>query len=157
MAEEYSGINLKVMFKGADISGQGRKITVTENAPIPPDIDVSHKGDSEVQVVEGLAGARTTDASIETVDIYDAITALGSVALNTKDTLVVYPYGKTHTYPVLTLQNFTSPGSNCSATWVKSSAIAMHGPQLGDQKSSTTAPPSSDITASISSSVTRSR
>jgi len=104
-SEEYSGINLKVMFKGADISGQGRKITVTENAPIPPDIDVSHKGDSEVQVVEGLAGARTTDAAIETVDIYDAITALGSVALNTKDTLVVYPYGMTHTYPMLTLQN----------------------------------------------------
>ena len=105
MAEEYSGINLMVEFKGADVSGQGRKITVTENAPIPPDIDTSHKGDTEVQVVEGLAGARTTDASIETVDIYDAITALGSVALNTKDTLVVYPFGQTHTYPVLTLQN----------------------------------------------------
>jgi hypothetical protein len=105
MAEEYSGINLMVEFKGADISGQGRKVTVTENAPIPPDIDVSHKGCTEQDVVEGLAGAQTTDATIETVDIYDAITALGSVAINTKDTLVIYPYGKTHTYPMLTLQN----------------------------------------------------
>ena len=105
MAEEYSGINLMVEFAGTDISGTGRKITVTENAPVPPEIDTSHKGDTEQQTIEGLAGAQSVDAAFEMIDIYDAITALGSVALNTKNTLVVYPYGKTNTYPMLTLQN----------------------------------------------------
>lgn len=105
MAEEYSGINLKVMFGAADISGTGRKVTVTENAPIPPDIDVSHKEDTEQQTVEGLPGAQSTDVAFEMIDIYDALTALGTAAINTKDTLIIYPFGMSNTYPMLTLQN----------------------------------------------------
>lgn len=105
MAEHYSGKDLLVEFAGTDISAYARSIEVTETAPIPDDIDVTHKGDTEKQVIEDIAGAQTCDASFTALDIYDALHAFGTVALNTKDTLVVYPKGQTHTYPELTLQN----------------------------------------------------
>jgi hypothetical protein len=39
------------------------------------------------------------------LDIFDSMTAYGTVPLNTKDTLNIYPAGVTHTYPQLTLNN----------------------------------------------------
>ena len=39
------------------------------------------------------------------LDIYDALTEYGTMAINAKDTLTIYPNGVTHTYPMHTLNN----------------------------------------------------
>lgn len=105
MAEHYDGRDLVAEFGGVDISAYGRSFEITESAEEPEEIDVTHKGDTERQTIEGFPGSQSTDVSYTMIDIYDALTAFGTMAINTKDTLVLYPKGKTNTYPMLTLQN----------------------------------------------------
>ena len=109
MAEHYSGTNMVVEF-GVDsdlFAAYGRTLEISESAGAPETIDTTHKGDTERQTIAGFPGARSTTVTLTGLDIYDSITAFGSVALNTKDTLVIYPAGETHSYPSLTLQNAT--------------------------------------------------
>lgn len=105
MAVKYSGVDMLVHFGGTDISAYARSIEINETADAPEDIDVTVKGDTARQILEGLPGAVKTTASLTALDIYDALHAFGTVALNTKSTLQVWPKGQTHTYPELTLQN----------------------------------------------------
>ena len=106
MAEHYSGKDLITEFGSVDISTYAREVTINESADAPDSIDTTHKGDTVKTDLEGLPGAIITEASVGgVVDIYDSMHAFGTMALNTKDTLIVYPNGKTHTYPMLTLNN----------------------------------------------------
>ena len=119
MAEHYSGTDMIVNF-GADsdsFASYGRTIEISEDAGAPDTIDTTHKGDTERQSIEGFPGAQETNVTLTGLDIYDSITAFGSVALNTKSTLVVYPAGQTHTYPVLTLQNARMHGRSQSVPY----------------------------------------
>jgi hypothetical protein len=105
MAEHYDGRDLVVEFAGVDISAYARSFEVTESAEEPEEIDVTTKGDTERQTIEGFPGSQSTDVAYTMLDIYDALHAFGTVAINTKSTLTMYPKGKTSTYPMLTLQN----------------------------------------------------
>ena len=106
MATEYSGIDLAVEFGAIDISGTARTVEVSETAPAPETIDTTHKGDSERQSIEGFPGAPETNVTLTVLD-HDAGTgvALGTQTFNSKDTLKIYPDGKTHGYKLLTLNN----------------------------------------------------
>lgn len=103
MAEQYAGNSLVVVFASVDISAYMRSVEISEEAN-PEWIDVTHKGDSSKQYVKGIPGPEVT-VNYNGLDIYDSLHVLGTLALNTQSTLVIYPYGVTHTYPMLTLQN----------------------------------------------------
>jgi len=102
---EYSGINLAVFYNTVDISGQGRSIRVGEEAGEPEEYDVTHKGDTAKQILEGLPEAAKTRAEFNCLDDDGGDAALLDFAINAKDTLLIYPEGKTHAYPELTLSN----------------------------------------------------
>jgi hypothetical protein len=102
---EYKGHNLAVVFNTVDISGQARSVTVNEEAGEPEQLDVTHKGDSERQLLEGFAGAQRTSVEMNILDDDDGDSALLEFAVNAKDTLFVYPEGQTHTYQEIVIQN----------------------------------------------------
>jgi hypothetical protein len=102
---EYKGHNLAVVFNTVDISGQARSVTVNEEAGEPEQLDVTHKGDSERQLLEGFAGAQRTSVEMNILDDDDGDSALLDFAVNAKDTLFVYPEGRTHTYQEIVIQN----------------------------------------------------
>lgn len=105
MPVHYDGRDLDVYFGAVDISAYARSITVDETAPEPDELETTHKGDTEKQTIEGLAGAQSASASFTMIDIYDALTVFGSMPINSIDTLIIYPHGSVHTYPMLTLNN----------------------------------------------------
>jgi hypothetical protein len=105
MAVHYDGRSLRVMFGAVDISAYARSITVDETAPEPDELETTHKGDTEKQTIEGLAGAQSAQATFTMIDIYDSMTAFGSMPINSIDTLIIYPRDSVLTYPMLTLQN----------------------------------------------------
>jgi hypothetical protein len=102
---EFKGDSIAVDFNTVDISAQARTITVNETAGEPEEIDVSHKGDTSRQVLEGFPGTETTNVEMNILDEEGDVSALMDFALNAKDTLYIYPEGKTHTKPMLTLHN----------------------------------------------------
>jgi hypothetical protein len=105
MAEHYIGDSVVVVHGAIDISGYARSVEVNESSPSPDAADTTHKGDTAKTDIQLLGGAPETSVSMTVVDIYDSMTAYGTVPLNTKDTLTIYPAGVTHTYPMLTLNN----------------------------------------------------
>ena len=107
MALHYDSRALVVEFGvgSTDISAYARSITFTESAGEPDSLDTTHKDDTEKTQIEGLPNAQSTSAVFTAVDIYDSMTAFGTVAINVTGTLVAYPRGKVHGSPVLTLQN----------------------------------------------------
>ena len=109
MAEHYAGIDLAVVFGAVAIGTYAREVTVGESSDEPGSIDTTHAGDSAMTDIEGLPGAPSCTVSVSGVqDIYDSLHAFSTMALNTKDTLIVYPGGKEnadHGKPMLTLQN----------------------------------------------------
>ena len=103
MAVHYSGTGVIVCFGATDISGYARSVDVNETVS-DGDIDVTHKGDTSRQYVDGI-DEFTTEASMTVVDIYDSVTLYGSLALNAEDTLHIYPHGITAGEPQLRLYN----------------------------------------------------
>lgn len=102
---EYKGLSLQVFYNSLDISGTGRSVTVTEDAGEPEQIDVTHRGDSERQLLEGFPGSQTVTVEMEILDESGGSASLQAFAVNSKDTLVIYPEGQTNGYIMLTLQN----------------------------------------------------
>lgn len=101
---EYKGADLAVFYNSVDISGQARTVTVNEEAGEPEQLDVTHKGDTERQLLEGFAGAQRTSVELGVLDD-SAGHSLLDFDVNSKDTLYVYPRGKTHTYEEITVEN----------------------------------------------------
>lgn len=104
----YSGSSLAVAFGGtsylnaSDISAHARSVDISETAPAPDTIDVTHKGDTAHQLIEGLAGGVETNVTL-TALIDDTFTILDTLALNTQASLYVFPRGRTHNYPMITV------------------------------------------------------
>ena len=103
--EEYTGIDLVVEYNTVDISGLARSARVAEDAGEPEEYDITHKGDTAKQILEGLPEAPKTRVEYNCLDETLGASALLDFAINAKDTLLIYPEGKTHTYPLLTLNN----------------------------------------------------
>ena len=105
MADQYIGDDVVVEFNTVDISGTARTVTVAEEASPPDSIDSTHKGDTARVLLEGLPGSVETNVTLEALSEVGAVDNMLDFALNTKDTLLIYPEGKTHTYPLITIQN----------------------------------------------------
>lgn len=102
---EYKGNNLAVYYNTVDISGQARSVTINEEAGEPEQLDVTHKGDTERQLLEGFPGAQRTTVELAILDDDGGDSALLEFEINAKDTLYVYPEGQTHTYQEIVIQN----------------------------------------------------
>lgn len=102
---EYSGSLLAVWYNSIDVSGQGRRVRVNENAGEPEEIDVTHKGDSEREILESYPGAQTTSVDYTCLDESDGVSTMLDDAINAVDTLWVFPEGVTHGNELLTLNN----------------------------------------------------
>ena len=104
--EHYVGDAVAVYWgDDTDISAHARAVDIAETAPAPGSADTSHKGDSVLSDIQLLPGAPETDITMTVIDIYDSLTVYGTLALNTKSTLTIYPKGVTDTYPKLTCNN----------------------------------------------------
>ena len=102
---EFLGNSLAVYYNTVDISLQMRSATVTEEGAEPPDIDITHKGDATVQVLEGLPAAKKTNCDVTLFDSSGDSAEIMGFAIQSIDTLYIYPEGRTHSYPELVLQN----------------------------------------------------
>lgn len=102
---EYSGSLLAVDYNTVNISAQGRRVRVNENAGEPEEIDITHKGDTERQILESYPGSQTCSVDVTVLDDSDGANTLLDFAINALDTLLVYPEGKTHQNEMLTLSN----------------------------------------------------
>ena len=102
---EFQGDSLQVYYNTVDISAQMTRAVVNENAPEPEEIDVTHRGDTERQVLEGFPGRVGTNVDVTLWQAEGDAATIMDFAINAKDTLYIYPEGKTHTKPELTLQN----------------------------------------------------
>jgi hypothetical protein len=105
MADQFSGVDLVVLFNTVDISETARTVDVAEEAPPPPDIDCSHKGDTAQNLKEGIPGGVVTTVTLTGLDEVGGVAAIKDFARNALDTLTVYPQGLTHTTETLTIQN----------------------------------------------------
>lgn len=105
MGDEYSGKDLNVYYNTVELGAKGRRVRITESAGDPVEVDITHKGDTEEQTLE-LRGRRVeTQVDFDALGEDDDEAALLDFAINAKDTLYVYPEGRTHTKPELTLSN----------------------------------------------------
>ena len=102
---EFKGDSLAVYFNTVDISLQMQTVNVNEEGAEPPDIDITHKGDTVQQVLEGLPVAKKTGVEVHLFDSDDDGAEIMAFAIQSKDTLYVYPEGRTHTNTELTLNN----------------------------------------------------
>jgi len=80
-------------------------VRVNENAGEPEEIDVTHKSDTERQILESYPGAQTCSVDFTGLDISDGAATLLDFAINAKDTLKIYPEGNTAGNELLTLSN----------------------------------------------------
>jgi hypothetical protein len=128
---EYKGSDLAVFYNTVDISGQARSVTVTQEAGEPEQLDITHKGDTERQLLEGFPGAQRTSVELNILDDDGGDAALLDFAVNSKDTLYVYPQGKTHTYEEILVTNarlisMTEPIKYDQAVEITASFIALN-------------------------------
>ena len=105
----YSGINLAVGWGGTaitavDLAGHGRTVDVSETAPAPDTIDVTHKGDTSKQIIEGLPGAPETNITFTAI-VDDTWSVNDTMIINTLGTLYVWPRGKIHAYPQIIIRS----------------------------------------------------
>ena len=105
MGTEYKGSSLQVFFNTVELSGQGRTVNVSEAAGEPEEIDITHRGDTERQLLESYPGGQKTTVDTSGLDESTGTAVIYDFAVNAQDTLYVYPEGKTHTYREGELQN----------------------------------------------------
>ena len=109
MGDQYAGDDVDVYFNTVDISATARVVTVSEEAPAPPDINATHKGDTAQVLLEGIPGGVVTSVTVEALADLDGQgiedSTIFDFALNTKDTLFIYPAGREHTREELIIQN----------------------------------------------------
>jgi len=104
---EYTGINMVVEYNSTEISGQGTKVRISPSIDEPEEFDVTHAGDSQHEVLEGLPGAAKTEVEFAAYDESGGAAALLGFDVGDKHDLVVYPEGKTHGNPMITVSDAT--------------------------------------------------
>ena len=105
MADQYVGDSMDAYYNTVDVGGTLRVINVDETVAAPPDIDCTHKGDTSLNLKEGIPGGLKSTASLEALDEAGGVSAMKDFSVNSLDTLFLYPQGRTHTYEELTIQN----------------------------------------------------
>ena len=102
---EYSGSLLQVFYNTVDISATARSCKITESADEPEQIDTTHRGDTARTTIESFPGKATASVELNILDETLGTANLLDFAINAKDTLIIYPRGKTQTYAMVTVNN----------------------------------------------------
>lgn len=105
MADQFTGKDVVVLFNTVDISGTARTVEITESADEPEEIDKTHKGDTERLTIEGFPGATGTNVTMNLLDEVAGVANLLDFAVNSKDTLTVYPEGMVNAKESIIIQN----------------------------------------------------
>ncbi len=105
MGTEFKGSSLVVEFNTVVLSGQGRTVSISEEAGDPEEIDITHRGDSARTVLEGFPGRVAAKVEIGALDEGGGTATIYDFAMNAKDTLAIYPEGKTNALTMVTVQN----------------------------------------------------
>ncbi len=105
MADQYLGSSVVVVYNTVDVSGTARTVEITESSDEPEDIDKTHKGDTTRLLIEGFPGATKTQVTMNALDEVGGVNTMLDFAANAKDTLYVYPEGKTVTKPEIVIHN----------------------------------------------------
>jgi len=92
---KFKGSSLVLAFAGTDISGAGRSIEIDEAPGEPEKIDVTVRGDTEREYLEGFPGGDNTTITLNALAL-DASDTIEPIATNTTGTLLAYPEGTAH-------------------------------------------------------------
>lgn len=93
---EYSGVDLCIEFASTDISGKARTADISEATGEPEKIDVTTKGDTQRQTLEGLVGADNTTITCTILADDGGSDPVAALSMGASGSLVVYDNGKTH-------------------------------------------------------------
>ena len=91
---EFKGDDLILNFGGTDLSGSGRVVTVSEAPGEAEKLDVTVKGDSARQYIEGFPGGANTTVTLAAL-ADGASDAIEAVAANTTGAMEILPEGDT--------------------------------------------------------------
>lgn len=102
---KYIGDAVVIEFGTTDISGKYTSVEVAEEAPESTRIDVSDKGSTEIETIQGLSGEPKTTVNASINDETDGASPVLDFSINDQDTLIIYPEGKTDGKPMRTIPN----------------------------------------------------
>ena len=91
---EFKGDSVILNFGGTDISGAARVVTVSEAPGEAEKLDVTVKGDSARQYIEGFPGGANTTVTLAAL-ADGASDAIEAVATNTTGAMEILPEGDT--------------------------------------------------------------
>ncbi|HFD38536.1 MAG TPA: hypothetical protein ENJ31_01615 [Anaerolineae bacterium] len=109
---EYSGKDLVVTFNSIDISGQGRRVSIEEKSDPPERYDVTHRGDTQKQTLEGLPGAVSVTVQFSCLDESGGTANLLDFSIGDQHDLVIYPEGNSSGNPMITVTDATLVSRN---------------------------------------------
>ena len=89
---EFKGEDVILEFAGTDISGSARVVTVSEAPGEAEKLDVTVKGDSARQYIEGFPGGANTTVTLSALAL-DASDTIEAVTTNTTGAVSIQPEG----------------------------------------------------------------
>ena len=92
---EYAGKSLVIEFGGTDISTSARTAEISEDRGETEKIDVTVKGDTERQHILGFQGADNTTVTCTILADDGGSDPVAALTMGDKDTLDIFPEGKT--------------------------------------------------------------
>jgi hypothetical protein len=98
--EEFKGNNVVSEFNNVDISTTLTQVEISEEATEPKEIDVTHRGDSQMEALEGLPGKTKGRVTMQCWDEKDGVSAIYGFNIGDKYPLDVYPEDKVSGKPV---------------------------------------------------------
>lgn len=89
---EFKGNDVILNFGGTDISGSARVVTVSEAPGEAEKLDVTVKGDTARQYIEGFPGGANTTVTLAALAL-DASDTIEAIAANTTGAVEILPEG----------------------------------------------------------------
>ena len=90
---EFKGDNVILNFGGTDISGSARVVTVSEAPGEAEKLDVTVKGDTARQYIEGFPGGHNTTVTLAALALDGTDDSIQALAANTTGNLEIWPEG----------------------------------------------------------------
>lgn len=102
---EYKGNDLVVEFGTTPVSATLTRCEPREESAEPGEIDVTHAGDTQQVTLPKLPGQPKVRVTVDAWDEEDALSPILGLEIGDKNTLVIYPEGKSVGKPTRTISN----------------------------------------------------
>ena len=90
---EYKGDKVVLEFGGTDLSASARTVTISEAPGEPEKLDVTVKGDTAREFIEGFPGGHNTTVTLAALALDGTDDTIQVLAVNTTGDLEVWPEG----------------------------------------------------------------